>query len=103
MTKFRKMYIAAFGLMAATALSGVAAAETCGACGDDAQIEASIKASFQKLPYLGAPNSIQVQTIKHVVYLSGEVSVGLMNRTAAEIAQGTPGVERVVNTISVTK
>ena len=74
-----------------------------GACGDDAQIEASIKDSFQRLPYLGAPNSIQVQTSKHVVYLSGEVSAGLMSRTAAEIAHGTPSVERVVNTISVTK
>jgi osmotically-inducible protein OsmY len=103
MTKFRKMYIGAFALTVATAFSGVATAGTCGACRDDAQIEASIKDSFQRLPYLGAPNSIQVQTIKHVVYLSGEVSAGLMSRTAAEIAQGTPNVERVVNTISVTK
>ena len=103
MTKFRKMYIGALGLTVATGLSGVAAAATCGACGDDAQIETSIKASFQKLPYLGAPNSIQVQTLHHVVYLTGEVSTGLMSRTAAEIAHGTPSVERVVNTISVTK
>ena len=103
MTKFRTMYIAGFGLTVATALSGFAAAGTCGACDDDAQIESSIEASFQKLPYLGAPNSIQVQTIRHVVYLSGEVSAGLMSRTAAEIAQRTPGVEQVVNSISVTK
>ena len=103
MTKFRKMYIGAFGLTVATALSAVASAGTCGACGDDAQIEASIKDSFQRLPYLGAPNSIQVQTSKHVVYLSGEVSEGLMSRTAAEIANRTPSVERVVNTISATK
>jgi osmotically-inducible protein OsmY len=46
---------------------------------------------------------IQVQSLKHVVYLSGEVSTGLMSRTAAEIVQETPGVERVVNNISVTK
>jgi hypothetical protein len=55
------------------------------------------------LPYLRAPNSIQVQTFKHVVYLSGDVSTELMSRTAAEIAHGTPSVERVVNTVSVTK
>ena len=103
MTKFRKMYIGAFGLTVAAGLSGFATAGTCGACGDDAQIETSIKASFQKLPYLGAPNLIQVQSLKHVVYLSGEVSTGLMSRTAAEIVQGTPGVERVVKNISVTK
>jgi osmotically-inducible protein OsmY len=37
-----------------------------------------------------------------VAYLSGEVSSGLMSRTAAEITNGTPNVERVVNNISVT-
>jgi hypothetical protein len=36
MTKFRKMYIGAFGLTVAAALSGFATAGTCGACGDDA-------------------------------------------------------------------
>jgi len=100
MTKFRKMYIGALGLTVATALSGVATAGTCGPCGDDAQIQSSIKNSFQDLPYLG---SVHVQTHKHVVYLSGEVSAGLMSRTAAEVAHGTPSVERVVNTIAVIK
>jgi osmotically-inducible protein OsmY len=103
MTKFRKMYLGVLGLTVATSLSGFAAAGTCGACDDNASIEASIKSSFQQTPYLGAPNSIQVQTIKHVVYLSGEVSTGLMSRTAEDIARGTPNVERVVNTISVIK
>ena len=59
MTKFRKMHIGALGLTVATTLSGVAAAGPCGACGDDVQIEASIRASFQKLPYLGPPNTIR--------------------------------------------
>ena len=100
MTKVRKMYIGGAGLTLATALSGVAIAGTCATCGDDVQIHASIKTSFQNLPYL---DSVHVQTLKHVAYLSGEVSSGLMSRTAAEIADGTPNVERVVNTISVTK
>jgi osmotically-inducible protein OsmY len=100
MIKFRKMQIGALGLTVATALSGVATAGTCGTCGDDAQIEATIETSFQKLPYL---SWIHVQTVKHVVYLSGEVSAGLMSRTAGEIANGTSSVKRVVNTISVTK
>ena len=84
-------------------LSGLATAGTCEGCGDDAQIKAAIMTSFQERPYLGAPNSIQVQTVNRVVYLSGGVSAGLMSRTAEEIARRTPGVERVVNTISVTK
>jgi len=100
MTKVRKMYIGGAGLTLATALSGVATAGTCATCGDDVQIQASIKTSFQNLPYL---DSVHVQTLKHVAYLSGEVSSGLMSRTAAEIANGTPNVEQVVNTISVTK
>jgi osmotically-inducible protein OsmY len=99
MTKFRKMYIGGAGLTLATALSGVATAGTCATCGDDAQIEASIKTSFQHFPYL---DSVHVHTLKHVAYLSGEVSSGLMSRTAAEITNGTPNVERVVNNISVT-
>ena len=103
MTKFRKMYMVAVGLTLATAFSGLATAGTCGGCGDDAEIKAAIATSFQERPYLGAPNSIQVQTIKGVVYLSGGVSAGLMSRTAEEIARRTPGVERVVNTISVAK
>jgi hypothetical protein len=47
MTKVRKMYIGGAGLTLATALSSVATAGTCATCGDDVQIEASIKTSFQ--------------------------------------------------------
>jgi hypothetical protein len=64
------------------------AAGTCGACGDDVQIEASIKASFQKLPYLGPPNSIKVQTIKHVVYLSGANRNSVLLRATVKSSLG---------------
>jgi osmotically-inducible protein OsmY len=47
--------------------------------------------------------SVDVHIRKHVVYLSGPVSAGLMSRTAAEIAHETPNVEQAVNTIWVTK
>ena len=63
-------------------------------------ISGSAEASFQELPYLG---SVDVHIRKHVVYLSGPVSAGLMSRTAAEIAHETPNVEQAVNTIWVTK
>jgi osmotically-inducible protein OsmY len=46
-------------------------------------------------------DSIDVQTLDHVVYLSGEVSTGLMRDTAETIAQKTPGVTRVEDTITV--
>jgi hypothetical protein len=41
--------------------------------------------------------------LDHVVYLSGEVSAGLMRETAEAIARKTPGVTRVEDTIAVTK
>jgi osmotically-inducible protein OsmY len=52
---------------------------------------------------LGAPDSIQVQTIDHIVYLHGMVSEGLQGREAEAIAQQTPGVARVVNLLAVSK
>ena len=101
MTKFRRMYLGVLGLTVVATFSGlqlpalVALAMT---------LQGSTPPSrFVPEVYLGAPNSIQVRTIKHVVYLSGEVSTGLMSRTAEEIARGTRRVELVVNSISVTK
>jgi hypothetical protein len=42
-----------------------------------------------------------LQTLDHVVYLSGEVSAGEMSRTAEAVAPKSPGVTRVVNNIAV--
>jgi osmotically-inducible protein OsmY len=47
-------------------------------------------------------NSINVQTLDHVVYLSGEVGSGLTRETAEAIARKTAGVTRVEDTIAVT-
>jgi osmotically-inducible protein OsmY len=44
---------------------------------------------------------INIRTLDHVVYLSGEVSEGTMSRTDGEVALKTPGVTRVVNNIAV--
>ena len=91
MLKFRKMYMVAVGLTLATALSGLATAGTCEGCGDDAQIKAAITTSFQERPYLGAPNSIQVQTVNRVVYLSGGVSAGLIEPNRRGDCASDPG------------
>ena len=48
------------------------------------------------------PHSIDVQTIDHVVYLNGFVGAGLESDTAQSVADGAPGVARVVNDIAVT-
>jgi osmotically-inducible protein OsmY len=52
---------------------------------------------------LGEPNSITVQTVNHVVYLSGSVGAGEMRATAESLARQVKGVARAEDTICVTK
>jgi osmotically-inducible protein OsmY len=67
----------------------------------DAKITANVQTRFNQHPDLEGVNSINVQTLNHVVYLSGEVSEGNMSESAEVIALKVPGVTRVVNNISV--
>jgi osmotically-inducible protein OsmY len=46
---------------------------------------------------------LDVQTINHVVYLSGEVNAGLEKHIAEAVAQQVPGVIKVVNSIAVSR
>jgi osmotically-inducible protein OsmY len=87
-----------------SALSGCATIEKChsSACSDDARITAELQYKFQQHAELDAPNSVTVQTVKHVVYLDGWVSAGLQREIAGSLAMEAPGVERVVNLITVT-
>jgi osmotically-inducible protein OsmY len=93
----------AFALTAV--LAGCATHGECGAgdCGGDAKVSSDVRARFDRLPELGAPNSIEVQTVDHVVYLNGTVSQGLQGREAETVALQTPGVTRVVNLIAVSR
>jgi osmotically-inducible protein OsmY len=77
-------------------------AEKCGlGCKGDAKITAAVEARLNQHPEIG--NLVTVQTLDHVVYLTGYVSAGEIGRTAEAVAQGTPGVTKVVNNISATK
>jgi osmotically-inducible protein OsmY len=86
-------------------LSGCATFEKCGAegCAGDNKITANVHAAFDRHPELGEPNSINVQTVNHVVYLTGSVSAGEMRLTAESVARQVKGVARVEDTIYVTK
>ena len=86
-------------------LSGCATFEKCGVdgCPSDNKITANVHAVFAQHPELGEPNSIEVQTVNHVVYLSGSVSAGEMRETAESVARQVKGVARVEDTIYVTK
>lgn len=97
MSKLRKLY----GLLPAAILVSVLAG--CATSMSDAKVTAKVQATINQDPGLGAPDSIQVQTIDHVVYLNGIVSEGLQSRQAETIARQTPGVARVVNSIAISK
>jgi|SRR5580658_6734179 osmotically-inducible protein OsmY len=85
-------------------LPGCATEAKCGlgGCPGDSQITENVQTQLDRHPDLEGVNSIDVQTLDHVVYLSGEVSDGLMKATAESIARTIPGVTRVENSIAVT-
>jgi osmotically-inducible protein OsmY len=93
------------GVILLIGLAGCTTLEKCGTegCPDDRKITANIHAAFDQHPELGAPNSINVETVNHVVYLSGGVSEGAMRSTAESVARQIKGVARVEDTIYVTK
>ena len=68
---------------------------------EDRAITARIQALLEQYPSLQAPNTVTVQTVKHVLYLRGLVSTPYEKRLAESVvAQTEPGVT-VVNQIAV--
>ena len=102
MSKFKPLALIVVLLLNGV-LAGCAAERKCGwgGCPGDAQITANVQTQLNRHPDLEGVSSINVQTLDHVVYLSGEVSDGLMQDAAEGIARRSPGVSRVVNTIAV--
>jgi osmotically-inducible protein OsmY len=105
LNKPKPLYALSVVLLLSGVLLGCAAEQKCGSggCPGDAEITADVQKRLNRHPDLEGVNSINVQTLDHVVYLSGEVSAGLMRETAEEIAKKTPGVTRVEDTIAVIK
>jgi osmotically-inducible protein OsmY len=100
----KPFYVLATILILPGLLPGCAVERKCEAdgCPGDTKITANVQALINQHPDVGPPNVVHVQTVDHVVYLSGEVSQGLMKQTAEDVARQTPGVTRVVNDIAVT-
>jgi osmotically-inducible protein OsmY len=84
-------------------LCACAVYEKCGltGCPGDARITADIEARFSQYPALQPPNLIYVQTLDHVVYLTGQVNTDPERALAKEVAVQVPGVARVVNSIDL--
>lgn len=91
-----------FPLAVALAMASAAAVAEQPASGD-AQLKANVVESLARHPALMAPNLITVQTRGGVVYLNGQVSAGQQIAMAQTVAEKTPGVTRVVNSISISR
>jgi osmotically-inducible protein OsmY len=105
LNNLKQFYLLASILILSGLLPGCAVERKCeaGGCSGDAKTSANAQALINQHPEFGPPYSVRVQTRDQVVYLSGEVSDGLMRRTAEDVARQTPGVTLVVNDISVRK
>jgi osmotically-inducible protein OsmY len=101
MKNLRPLYALACALVLVGALSGCATDQSAASKMTDEKITAAVQALINQHPDVGPPDSVRVQTLDHVVYLSGEVSQGLMKQTAEDVARQTLGVTRVVNNVFV--
>src|ERR1700678_4367928 len=101
----KPLYALMNALFFAGALSGCATYSKCGfsGCPDDAKITANVEAELRKHSELETPEQLHVQTLNHVVYLTGEVSSGLQSEIAASVVTRVKGVSRVENSISIDK
>jgi hyperosmotically inducible periplasmic protein len=93
----------ALSVVAGGALAGCAVYEKCGVsgCPGDAEITAQVQALFAKHPELEPPNLLQVQTLNHVVYLTGVVDTDYEQQMAEIVARQAPGVTNVINSIGL--
>jgi osmotically-inducible protein OsmY len=100
----RKLYRFASVFILTCTAAGCATYEKCGlgACPGDANVTANVQALLDQHPELGPPNSIDVQTLDHVVYLNGMVAAGLERQEAESVALEASGVRRVESSIAVT-
>jgi osmotically-inducible protein OsmY len=101
-SSFKPIYILAFASIVTGVLAGCADFRQFGsASASDSQITANVEAQLDRMPDLGPPGSIRVQTRDHEVYLNGAVAGGFEKRNAEAIVRQVPGVEQVANNIDV--
>lgn len=70
-------------------------------CPGDAQVTTEVQGLINQHTELLPPNHVYVQTVKRVVYLSGQVATDLQRQDAQSIAAHAKGVHRVVNNIAL--
>jgi osmotically-inducible protein OsmY len=90
-------------LIVAAALPGCADFPRSSNMNVDQKITTDVETSFGQHAALEPPNLLRVQTINRVVYLNGTVATGLQRDDAALVANQVQGVEKVVNSIAVSR
>jgi hyperosmotically inducible periplasmic protein len=70
------------------------------ACAADAAITRNVTARFANYPALAA-DSVRIQTLHQVVYLTGMVDTDVERLLAVSLAAEVEGVKRVVDSVSV--
>jgi osmotically-inducible protein OsmY len=106
MSLCKLLFSTVFGISLLSSLAGCSTYGKCdsGSCaGDDAAITTNVRSLLDEHAELGAPHSINVQTIHRVVYLNGQVNDGLARGIAESLALQTTDVRKVVNSIVVEK
>jgi osmotically-inducible protein OsmY len=100
---FKPFYTLAVASTLAGALAGCADFQSCKSqsCAPDAKLTADIETKLNKMPELGPPGSIRVETLNNVVYLDGQVDGGLEKRNAEAVVRQVAGVKQVENDIDV--
>ncbi len=103
MSARKPIYAMALASILTAALSGCADFRPSGSQSPtaDANITADIEARLNQIPNLGPRVRSLVQTVNHVVFLTGIVDVGLEKRIAESVALQASGVTNVVNNIAV--
>jgi osmotically-inducible protein OsmY len=104
MGKSKYFRVTSCTVLLAGLLAGCAAPESKlrqDASADDAKITANVKALLERHPDLAQPNTIDVTTHDHVVYLSGLDDTEFQTEEAEAIARRVPGVVRVESAVAV--
>jgi osmotically-inducible protein OsmY len=103
MFRSRQLCAVASAVILTGSLYACAVYRKCGlsGCPGDARITADVKAQLNQYPVLEPPNLIYVQTLDHVVYLTGQVNTDPERALAKSVALEVPGVTRVVNSINL--
>lgn len=100
------MRYVACSLLFCAALAGCSAINVyrrCGydGCPADRAITSEVLAQLRRHPALGPPDSIRVQTLGGVVYLTGQVTTDYQSQIAESAARQAAGESRIVNNLAL--